>query len=129
MAAPQIWQAIHLVAAENVCYLQSTDKYALLLRTLLKELIMQFDPQHFWQVHRGTIVNLRQIVSAHHDLLNKVTLTLRDRSGKDRGQPQLCASVPAEVRISGSGCGISFNLTVETVRIYPPNLMAPDQPE
>ncbi len=86
----QVGQAVHLVAVEDVCYLQSADKYTLLLtrdaemllRTPLKELIAQLDPQHFWQVHRGTIVNVRQIVSAHHDLLSKVTLTLRDRPEK-----------------------------------------------
>jgi DNA-binding LytR/AlgR family response regulator len=54
----------------------------LLLRTPLKELIDQLDPDQFWQVHRGTIVNAKQIVSAHHDLLGKVTLTLRDRPEK-----------------------------------------------
>ena len=86
----QVGQTVRLVAAEDVCYLQSADKYTLLLtrdaemllRTPLKELIAQLDPQHFWQVHRGTIVNVRQIVSAHHDLLSKVTLTLRDRPEK-----------------------------------------------
>ena len=33
-------------------------------------------------MHRGTVVNVRQIVSAHHDMLGKVTLTLRDRPEK-----------------------------------------------
>ena len=86
----QVGQAVHLVAAEEVCYLQSADKYTLLLtrdaemllRTPLKDLIAQLDPKHFWQVHRGTIVNVRQIVSAHHDLIGKVSLTLRDRPEK-----------------------------------------------
>jgi len=86
----QVGQTVRLVAAEDVCYLQSADKYTLLLtgdaemllRTPLKDLIAQLDPQHFWQVHRGTIVNARKIVSAHHDLLSKVTLTLRDRPEK-----------------------------------------------
>jgi len=86
----QVGQTVRLVPTEDVCYLQSADKYTLLLtseaemllRTPLKELIVQLDPQHFWQVHRGTVVNVRKIVSAHHDLLNKVTLTLRDRPEK-----------------------------------------------
>jgi DNA-binding LytR/AlgR family response regulator len=54
----------------------------LLLHTPLIELITQLDPGQFWQVHRGTVVNVKQIVSAHHDLLGKVTLTLRDRPEK-----------------------------------------------
>lgn len=86
----QVGQAVRMVAVEDVCYLQSADKYTLLLtrdaelllRTPLKELIGQLDPQQFWQVHRGTVVNVRQIVSARHDLLSKVSLTLHDRPEK-----------------------------------------------
>lgn len=86
----QVGQSVRMVAVEEVCYFQSADKYTtvltrdaeLLLRTPLKELVAQLDPEQFWQVHRGTIVNAKQIVSAHHDLLGKVTLTLRDRTEK-----------------------------------------------
>ncbi|MBU1424008.1 MAG: LytTR family DNA-binding domain-containing protein [Gammaproteobacteria bacterium] len=86
----QVGQSVRMVAVEEVCYFQSADKYTtvltrdaeLLLRTPLKDLIAQLDPEQFWQVHRGTIVNAKQIVSAHHDLLGKVTLTLRDRPEK-----------------------------------------------
>ena len=86
----QVGQAVRMVAVDEVCCLQSADKYTLVLtrdaelvlRTPLKDLIAQLDPQEFWQVHRGTVVNVRQIVSAHHDILSKVTLTLRDRPEK-----------------------------------------------
>ena len=86
----QVGQTVRMVAVEDVCCLQSADKYTLvltrdaelLLRTPLKELITQLNPQHFWQVHRGSVVNVRQIVSAHHGVLGKVTLTLRDRPEK-----------------------------------------------
>ncbi len=83
----QVGQSVRMVAVEEVCYFQSADKYTtvltrdaeLLLRTPLKELVTQLDAQQFWQVHRGAVVNARQIVSAHHDLMGKVTLRLRDR--------------------------------------------------
>jgi DNA-binding LytR/AlgR family response regulator len=86
----QVGQAVRMVAVDEVCYFQSADKYTavytrdaeLLLRTPIKELIAQLDAEHFWQVHRGTVVNVRQIVSAHHDLLGKVSLALRDRAEK-----------------------------------------------
>ncbi|MDO9011964.1 MAG: LytTR family DNA-binding domain-containing protein [Gallionella sp.] len=86
----QMGQTVRMVAVEEVCYFQSTDKYTTvltpdaewLLRTPLKELTGQLDSEQFWQVHRGTLVNVRQIVSACHDLLGKVTLTLRDRPEK-----------------------------------------------
>jgi DNA-binding LytR/AlgR family response regulator len=86
----QVGQSVRMVAVEEVCYFQSADKYTtvltrdaeLLLRTPLKDLISQLDPDAFWQVHRGTLVNAKQIVLAHHDLLGKLTLTLRDRTEK-----------------------------------------------
>jgi DNA-binding LytR/AlgR family response regulator len=86
----QVGQAVRMVAVDEVCYFQSADKYTtvltrdaeLLLRTPLKDLIEQLDLDAFWQVHRGTVVNVKQIVSAHHDLLGKVSLTLRERPEK-----------------------------------------------
>lgn len=83
----QLGQSVRMVAVEEVCYFQSDDKYTtvmtreaeLLLRTPLKELIEQLDPAEFWQVHRGTVVNVRQIMAAHHTALGKVTLSLRER--------------------------------------------------
>ena len=76
-----------MVAVDAVCYFQATDKYTavftpdaeLLIRTSIKDLVEQLDPDRFWQVHRGTLVNARQIVSARHDALGRVTLKLRDR--------------------------------------------------
>lgn len=86
----QVGQQVRMVPVEEACYFQSADKYTavftrdaeLLLRTPLKELIAQLDAQAFWQVHRGTVVNARQIVAARHDGQGKVTLALRDRPEK-----------------------------------------------
>ncbi len=83
----QLGQSVRMLAVEEVCYFQSDDKYTtvltrdaeLLLRTPIKELIDQLDPAEFWQVHRGTVVNVRQIAAAHHTALGKVTLSLRER--------------------------------------------------
>ncbi|MFA6922281.1 MAG: LytTR family DNA-binding domain-containing protein, partial [Gallionella sp.] len=86
----QVGKTVHMVTVDEVCYFQSTDKYTtvvthdaeLLLRTPLKELIARLDPENFWQVHRGTVVNMKKITSAHHDLLGRITLDLRDRPEK-----------------------------------------------
>lgn len=83
----QVGQAVRLVGVEEVCYFQSADKYTavltrdaeFLLRMPLKELVEQLDPELYWQVHRGTVVNVRQVVAAHHNALGRVTLTLHDR--------------------------------------------------
>lgn len=78
---------VRLVAVDEICYFQATDKYTavftadaeLLIRTPIKELLEQLDRAQFWQVHRGTLVNVRQIVAARHDALGRVSLKLRER--------------------------------------------------
>jgi len=78
---------VRLIPVEEVCYFQATDKYTnvctadgeFLIRVAIKELVEQLDPDLFWQVHRGTLVNIRQIVSAKHDANGQVTLRLKDR--------------------------------------------------
>ena len=78
---------VRLLAVEEICYFQATDKYTavftrdaeLLIRIPIRELVDQLDPGQFWQVHRGTLVNVRQIASARHDAFGRVSLKLRDR--------------------------------------------------
>src|SRR5690606_21864644 len=56
--------SIRMVPVEEVLYFEAADKYVrvvcanseVLIRTPLKELLPQLDPQLFWQVHRGAVV-------------------------------------------------------------------------
>ncbi|WP_296508145.1 LytTR family DNA-binding domain-containing protein [Rhodoferax sp.] len=81
---------IHLVPVREVLVLEAADKYLrvltaqreYLLRTALKDLLPQLDPQEFWQVHRGTVVRASAIAVVHRDEAGKLALTLRDRSDK-----------------------------------------------
>ncbi|MCL4763960.1 MAG: LytTR family transcriptional regulator, partial [Burkholderiales bacterium] len=78
---------VRLIPVDDVCYFEANDKYTsvvtadaeALIRTPLKELLAQLDPQRFWQVHRGTIVNLAHVERATRDLAGRVTLALRTR--------------------------------------------------
>lgn len=78
--------AVKLIPIEEVCYFQAADKYTTvvttggedLLRTPLKELAAQL-PANFQQVHRGTIVNLAQVVAAVRDETGRISLRLRSR--------------------------------------------------
>ncbi len=80
-------EELRLLPVEDVCYFRSADKYTTivttgheyLLRTPLKELLPRLDPNHFWQVHRGTVVHARAIVAARRDLLGRIVLVVRDR--------------------------------------------------
>ena len=64
-----------------------------LIRTSLRELLPQLDPQVFWQVHRGTVVQARSITSARREESGKVTLTLAagPRSWWPAGSTRTCS--------------------------------------
>ena len=84
----QVGNLVHLVPVEEVVYFEAADKYIRvvtaarehLIRTSLRELLPQLDPQAFWQVHRGTVVQARCISSARREESGKVVLSLRGRS-------------------------------------------------
>jgi DNA-binding LytR/AlgR family response regulator len=84
----QVGAIVHLVPVEEVLYFEAADKYVRvvcaerehLIRLPLKELLPQLDPQQFWQVHRGTVVQARAIASARRDESGKVYLKLRGRA-------------------------------------------------
>ena len=81
---------VHLVPVDEVIYFEAADKYLRvvtvdkehLIRLPLKELLPQLDPQRFWQVHRGTVVQARAIQTAVRQDSGKVILTLRGRPEK-----------------------------------------------
>ncbi|MFL9922978.1 LytTR family DNA-binding domain-containing protein [Herbaspirillum lusitanum] len=78
---------VRMIPVSEVLYFEATDKYInvvtadgeALIRTSLKELIPQLDPQQFWQVHRGTVVQIRQVQAAVRDETGKLSLTLHHR--------------------------------------------------
>jgi DNA-binding LytR/AlgR family response regulator len=84
----QVGANVQLVPVDEVLYFEAADKYVRvvcaerehLIRLPLKELLPQLDPQQFWQVHRGTVVQARAIALARRDESGKVYLTLRGRA-------------------------------------------------
>jgi DNA-binding LytR/AlgR family response regulator len=85
-----IGNCIHMVPVAHVLYIEAADKYLrvltaeqeYLLRTPLKELLPQLDPQCFWQIHRGTVVRAHAIASVLRDGAGKLQLSLRARPEK-----------------------------------------------
>lgn len=81
-----------LIAVADVVYFKSEHKYTSaftaaeehVLRTSLKELAEQLDPDQFWQIHRGIIVNVGDIANARRDLRGRYTITLRRRKDQVR---------------------------------------------
>lgn len=78
---------VRLIAVEDVCYFEANDKYTsvftadgeALIRTSLRELLQQLDGDRFWQVHRGTVVNVAHVATTMRDLTGRVKLKLKDR--------------------------------------------------
>ena len=98
-AALEVLQAgvgkeVRLVRIEDVVYFESDTRYTrvvysnsegdgeVLIRTPLKELLAQLDPNRFWQVHRAVIVNHRHIASAVRIDEGNMLLSLRGRTEK-----------------------------------------------
>lgn len=50
-----------------------------LVRTPIAELAARLDPERFWRIHRGCIVNAAAIASARRDLRGRYRLALKDR--------------------------------------------------
>jgi DNA-binding LytR/AlgR family response regulator len=82
-----VGQEVRIIPVDEVIYLEATDKYVnvvstggeALIRTSLRELSQQLDPNRFWQIHRGTVVNIDCVASAVNQSLGRIALRLRNR--------------------------------------------------
>jgi DNA-binding LytR/AlgR family response regulator len=78
---------LRLITIEEICYFQADSKYtrvvtpereSLIGRTI-KDLASALDPSTFWQIHRGTIVNIRHISGISRDYRGRLRLRLKLR--------------------------------------------------
>ncbi|MBK9440364.1 MAG: response regulator transcription factor [Comamonadaceae bacterium] len=89
LIAAGVGSTVHMVPVHDVVYFEAADKYVrvltatreYLIRTPLKELLPQLSPV-FWQIHRSTVVNSRQINSVTRDEAGKLWLHLQHRPEK-----------------------------------------------
>lgn len=92
-AAPLRWlqvgdgQQLRLIMVADVLYFESDTKYTrvvtrdsdALIRTSVRELLGQLDPDQFWQIHRSTVVNLASIQAVCREVLGRMTISLKGR--------------------------------------------------
>ena len=79
------WDGLRLIPAAEICFFQSSDKYTavitregeFLIRKPVKELAKELDPDAFWQIHRGTIVNVGFIDKVSRSLTGRRILKLK----------------------------------------------------
>jgi DNA-binding LytR/AlgR family response regulator len=82
-----IGKQVKLIAVGDVVYFQADTKYTrvvlgngeALIRTPLKELLAELDPDKFWQVHRGTIVNLDAVSGVLREDAERQFILLKHR--------------------------------------------------
>ena len=82
--------SMRMIAVDDVLYFQAGDKYTrvitadgeALIRKPIKELYDELDAETFWQIHRGTIVNLRAIAKVDRDWRGEPVIALRGRDEK-----------------------------------------------
>ena len=85
-----VGQDVRMFPVDDVIFFQSDTKYTrvvtdtedVLIRTPLKELTGGLDPEIFWQVHRGAIVNVRRIAKITRDGVEKHSIVLRGSTEK-----------------------------------------------
>jgi DNA-binding LytR/AlgR family response regulator len=82
--------SMRLIPIDEVVYFQAEDKYTkvatadgeALIRKSIKELYEELDRDAFWQIHRGTIVNLQAIGRVDRDWRDQPVIVLKGRSEK-----------------------------------------------
>jgi DNA-binding LytR/AlgR family response regulator len=82
-----VGKQVKLIPVSEVVYFQSDTKYTrvvlangeALIRTPLKDLLAELDPERFWQVHRGTIVNLDAVTGVLREDAERQFVLLKNR--------------------------------------------------
>jgi DNA-binding LytR/AlgR family response regulator len=86
----QVGNLVQMVPVEDVLYFEAADKYVRvvtehrehLIRLSLRELLPQLEAQQFWQVHRGTVVQIGRVAQAVREDTGRVVLSLRGHADK-----------------------------------------------
>ena len=79
-------QQIRMIPVAEVLFFTSDEKYTrvqtetyeALIRKPIKELVEELDPEHFWQIHRATIVNVKAIAGITRDLRGRQLVQLKN---------------------------------------------------
>ena len=80
-------QNVRLITAEEVCYFKADHRYTLvvganfesIIKKPIKELLDELDPEVFWPIHRGVVVNANAIAMAHRKMNGQFEVRLKAR--------------------------------------------------
>ena len=85
-----VGQQLRLIPTAEILFFTSDEKYTrvqtesfeALIRKPIKELIDELDPEQFWQIHRGTIVNAKAIAGVTRDFRGRQLVLIKGHSEK-----------------------------------------------
>lgn len=85
-----VGREVQLIQPDEIVYFEADQRYTrvvhqggdALIRTPLRELLTQLDPDQFWQIHRSVLVNSRCIARAIRVDEGTMVVTLRGRDEK-----------------------------------------------
>jgi DNA-binding LytR/AlgR family response regulator len=78
---------LRLITTDEICYVKADNKYTVIvtaeheavIRRPIRELLDELDPEVFWQIHRGTLVNVNAVAGVSRDLTGKLRVRLKKR--------------------------------------------------
>jgi len=85
-----VGQQLRLIPTAEILFFTSDEKYTrvqtesfeALIRKPIKELIDELDPEQFWQIHRGTIVNATAIAGVTRDFRGRQLVLIKGHNEK-----------------------------------------------
>jgi len=81
-------EEVRLIAIDDVCYFKAEDKYTVvrtrdgesLIKKSIRQLTEELDPDQFWRIHRGTIINISQIARVSRSFSGRLIISLKNLS-------------------------------------------------
>ena len=85
-----VGKQIRLIDVQDVLFFQSDTKYTrvvlaeseALVKIPLKDLLSGLDPERFWQIHRGTVVNVRAVAAVERVDTERLEVSVRGSAEK-----------------------------------------------
>ena len=79
-------QEVRLIPSDDVVYFKAEDKYTVvktcdvesLIKKSIRQLAEELDPEQFWRIHRGTIVNVGKIGRVHRAFGGKLFIQFKN---------------------------------------------------
>ena len=79
-------EEVRLISIDEVCYFKAEDKYTLvrtienesLIKKSIRQLVEELDPDQFWRIHRGSIINVSRIGKVSRSFAGRLIITLKD---------------------------------------------------